>query len=217
MAARPGFVAAVALVLAHAAQAGELRGTVQIEAGRAAAIVPAEAVVWVEGPRIAPPVSEAVVAMKDKLFTPRVVVVGVGSSVSFPNQDPVFHNVFSVSGRNRFDLGLYKRPKRGTYTFTHPGLVRVYCNIHPQMSAFVLVRDNPYWARPAADGSFSIPDLPPGSWTLRAWHERAGEISQPITVGDAMLSVALSLDASRYREAPHKNKHGRDYSSRSGY
>ena len=83
--------------------------------------------------------------MKGKAFLPRVTVVPVGSTVDFPNEDPIFHNVFSVSGENRFDLDLYKRPKSGSWTFQAPGLVRVYCNIHPQMSGVVLVRDNAYF------------------------------------------------------------------------
>ena len=90
--------------------------------------------------------------------------------------------MFSVSGENRFDLDLYKKPKSGAWVFRHPGLVRVYCNIHPQMSAYVLVRDNPFWARPSEDGGFEIPDVPAGTWVVKAWHERAGEASQAVTV-----------------------------------
>jgi hypothetical protein len=156
--------------------------------------------------------------MRKKAFAPRVVVVPVGGSVEFPNQDPVLHNVFSVSGENRFDLDLYKRPKSGAFTFRHPGLVRVYCNIHPQMSAFVLVRDNPFWARPGADGRFEIPDVPAGEWVLKAWHERSLEISQPVTVSaDGAVDVALTLDASKWKRAPHKNKFGQDYKAGERY
>ena len=102
----------------------------------------------------------ATVTMKSKAFEPRVSVVGVGASVEFPNQDSIFHNVFSVSGDNRFDLELYKKPKSASKVFEHPGIVRIYCNIHPQMSGFVLVRDNPYWTKVAADGSYSDPERP---------------------------------------------------------
>ncbi len=92
--------------------------------------------------------------MRGKAFTPHVLAVPVGSTVDFPNDDPILHNVFSVSGENRFDLQLYKRPKSGSWTFQKPGVVRVYCNIHPQMSAIVLVTDSPHVAKTAADGSF---------------------------------------------------------------
>ena len=162
--------------------------------------------------------SSATITMKGKSFVPRVAVVPVGGSVEFPNQDPVFHNVFSVSGENRFDLDLYKKPKSGAWVFRHPGLVRVYCNIHPQMSAYVLVRDNPFWARPSENGGFEIPDVPAGAWVVKAWHERAGEASQAVTVTEGgALDVALTLDASKWKRAPHKNKFGKDYEAGEKY
>jgi plastocyanin len=195
------------------AGAATLRGRVELveKGGRRAADL-SEAVVWVEGPKVKPRPSAATIVMKGKTFLPHVVVVPVGGTVEFPNQDPVFHNVFSVSGENRFDLDLYKRPKSGTQTFQSPGLVRVYCNIHPQMSAIVLVRDNPFWTRAAADGAFVIPDVPPGAWVVKAWHERSGETSRTLTVPEeGTLDVAFTLDGSRFKRAPHKNKFGKDY------
>jgi hypothetical protein len=138
--------------------------------------------------------------------------------VVFPNEDPIFHNVFSVSGENRFDLELYKRPKSGSWTFQHPGVARVYCNIHPQMSAVVLVRDNPYFAKTAPDGSFSIPDVPAGKYVLRAWHERGGEGAQDVTItARGETEVQITLDASGWKRLPHKNKFGKDYSTDEKY
>jgi len=206
-------VAAMTLALVAPAGAGTLRGRVELaEKGGKKAPDLADAVVWVEGPRVKPQPSSATITMKGKAFVPRVVVVPVGGTVDFPNQDPIFHNVFSVSGENRFDLDLYKKPKSGSWTARQPGLVRVYCNIHPQMSAYVLVRDNPFWARPAPDGSFEIAGLPAGSWVLKAWHERAGEAQQAVTVSEmGALEVSLTLDASKWKRAPHKNKFGKDY------
>jgi plastocyanin len=210
----------VVLVLAAAnTTAGTVRGWVDLleKGGKRAADV-AEAVVWVEGPRVKPPPSTAVIAMKGKAFTPRVAVVPVGGAVEFPNQDAIFHNVFSVSGENRFDLDLYKKPKSGAWTFRTPGLVRVFCNIHPQMSAYVLVRDNPFWARVGADGRFAIDGVPAGTWTVKAWHERGGEGSGVVAVpAEGAIDVTLTLDASRFKRAPHKNKFGKDYGAGEKY
>jgi plastocyanin len=212
-------VVVLSLALTAPAAAGTVRGRVEvIEKGGKRASDLADAVVWVEGPKVKPRPSSATITMKGKSFVPRVAVVPVGGSVEFPNQDPVFHNVFSVSGENRFDLDLYKKPKSGAWVFRHPGLVRVYCNIHPQMSAYVLVRDNPFWARPSADGGFEIPDVPAGTWVVKAWHERAGEASQAVTVTEGgALDVALTLDASKWKRAPHKNKFGKDYEAGGKY
>jgi plastocyanin len=219
-AARGTLLVTSLLTCAGPATAGTVQGRVQLaeKGGRPPGDL-TNAVIWLEGPQQQPAKPAAAsVTMRGKAFEPRVTVIPLGGSVSFPNDDPVFHNVFSLSGKNRFDLGLYKRPKQGAYTFTHTGLVRVYCNIHPQMSAFVLVLDTALWARPAADGAFSIAGVPPGRWTVRVWHERGGEATQPIEVGEAQpTTLAVQLDASRYREAPHTDKDGRDYSRRTGY
>jgi hypothetical protein len=177
-----------------------------------------DVVVYVEGVKTRPRPGRATVTMKGKTFLPRVVAVAVGGTVDFPNQDPIFHNVFSVSGENRFDLDLYKRPKSGSWTFQHPGIVRVYCNIHPQMSAVVLVRDNPHFTKASADGSFVIEDVPAGKYALRAWQERAGEGSVDITVtASDETSAELTLDASKWRHVRHKNKFGKDYSGDEKY
>jgi len=212
-------VAFLSLALAAPVGAGTLRGRLEVvDKGGKRATDLADAVVWLEGPRVTPPVSSATVVMKGKAFVPRVVVVPVGGTVDFPNQDPIFHNVFSVSGENRFDLDLYKKPKSGAWTFRRPGLVRVYCNIHPQMSAYVLVRDNPFWARPSADGSFEIADVPAGAWVLKAWHERSGETEQPVTVPQAgAVDAPITLDASKWKRASHKNKFGKDYQAGERY
>jgi len=177
-----------------------------------------EAVVWVEGPKLRARPTGSTVAMKSKAFVPRVTVVTVGGKVEFPNQDAIFHNVFSVSGENRFDLELYKKPKSAFKVFEQPGVVRIYCNIHPQMSGFVLVRDNPFWARVGADGKFSVPDVPAGTWVVKAWHERSGESAQSVEVGEAgVVEASFTLDASKFKRAPHKNKFGKDYAAGEKY
>ena len=211
------------LLAATPARAGTVGGRVElVEKGGRKATDLSDVVVYIEGPKAkarAAAGSGARVVMKGKAFSPRVAVVTVGGTVEFPNEDPIFHNAFSVSGDNRFDLQLYKRPKTGSQTFQHPGLVRVYCNIHPQMSAVVLVRDNPYFTKAAADGSFAIDDVPAGKYTLTAWHDKAGSVTQDIVVpGQGQVTAKLlSLDASGFKPMPHKNKYGKDYSTDEKY
>ena len=152
--------------------------------------------------------------MEHKRFAPHVLVALQGVDVDFPNLDPVFHNVFSISGKNKFDLGLYKDGKSKTRDFKEPGLVRLYCNIHPSMSAFILVVQNPWYIAPDADGSFRLKGLKAGKYTLRVWHERGGEATQEVEVKAGKLTSAnFQLDAAEYKELPHKNKMGQDYSA----
>jgi plastocyanin len=211
------------LLVASPALAGTVSGRVDlVEKGGRKATDLSDVVVYIEGVKARARLaggSAPKVVMKGKAFNPRVAVVPVGGSVEFPNEDPIFHNVFSVSGENRFDLQLYKRPKSGSQTFQHAGLVRVYCNIHPQMSAVVLVRDNPYFTKAAADGSFTIEGVPAGRYTLTAWHDKAGSATQEIAVpGQAQVTARpMSLDASGFKPMPHKNKYGKDYSTDEKY
>ena len=211
---------AAALAAALPGRAGTVAGRVELleKGGRRAADV-SDVVVFVDGARVKHPSAKATVVMRGKEFRPRVVVVPVGGTVEFPNEDGVFHNVFSVSGENRFDLDLYKKPQMRSWTFQHPGVVRVYCNIHPQMSAVVLVRDNPFFTRAAADGRFSLEGVPAGRHALKAWHERAGEAVAEVTVpAEGRVDAdALVLDTSRYRRIQHKNKYGKDYPSGEKY
>lgn len=201
------------------ARAGTVAGKVElIEKGGRRASDLSDVIVYVEGPKAKGKPERVTMAMKDKAFRPRVAAVSAGGVVEFPNQDPIFHNVFSVSGANRFDLDLYKRPKSGSWTFTSPGVARVYCNIHPQMSAVVLVRDNPYFTTAAADGSFTIAHVPAGRWQIKAWQERAPEASQEIVVGaDSQVTAQLVLDGSQFKTTPHKNKFGKDYKTDERY
>ncbi len=194
--------------------AGTLRGQVDmLEAKGKKADDLSEVVVWVEGPQVAPSPAKATINMRKKRFEPHLVVVPVGGEVAFPNMDPILHNAFSVSGENRFDLELYKKPDSRAHTFRHPGIVRVYCNIHPQMSAFVVVRDNPFWAQASKDGRFTIEGVPTGTWVVRAWHAQAGDlVSQSVAVPETgAAEVALTLDASQYKRAKHLNKYGKKY------
>jgi len=208
------------IAVASPSPAATLSGAVQLTADGKARTDASNAVVWIEGaPRArsggapkAPQMTQA-----SKRFQPRVVVVAKDATVDFPNEDPIYHNVFSVSGGNRFDLGLYRSGSSKSKRFDETGLVRVYCNIHPQMIGFVMVVDSDYVAVTGRDGAFRFDNLPPGSYVLKAWHEEGGETSQPVTVrSGAEAPVSISLDVSGFKPAPHKNKYGKDYPPNAG-
>jgi plastocyanin len=206
--------AAVAAVTFALPAAGQVAGRVQVrDAGGRAAPDLGDAVIYLEGrgPRGAAP-ARPEMALDARQFRPRVLVVPAGTTVNFPNLDPFNHNVFS-SGETAFDLGLYGRGEARNRRFTRPGVVRVFCNIHPRMIGFIVVRDNGWHAQPAADGNFTIPDVPAGTYTLKVWHERAPEMTRTITVpaGGLTLDEPLALDASSYTFTQHRNKYGQEY------
>ncbi len=147
---------------------------------------------------------------RNKSFTPRVLGVPVGAVVQFPNEDGLFHNVFSLSPGQAFDLGLYRSGASKNRTFATAGVVRVFCNIHPQMTALVVVAPTPWIVNAGADGAFRF-DLPPGRYTLTALSERAPTVSIEVTVSGATPAPSLTLDESAFVAAPHANKFGKPY------
>jgi plastocyanin len=122
-------------------------------------------------------------AQKDQAFVPRVVPVAVGTAVDFPNMDPIYHNVFSLSPVKRFDLGKYPRGQSKAVVFNRTGLVNVYCDIHSDMAAFVLVLPHHAFVQPRADGTFELDGLPPGRYELHVWHPDLNEIVRTVDVG----------------------------------
>ena len=133
-------------------------------------------------------------AQKGQMFEPRVVAVAVDCSVDFPNQDPIYHNVFSLSPTRRFDLGKYPKGQSRRVEFRKQGVVNVYCDIHSNMAAFILVVPNRAFTQPNATGEFALPDLPHGSYVLHAWHPdfepQTTRIEIPAT-GDVVTSVSF--------------------------
>jgi plastocyanin len=125
---------------------------------------------------------KASIAQKDEQFVPHVVAVTTGSSVSFPNDDPFFHNVFSLSRGANFDLGRFPPGASRAKVFTHAGIVKVFCHIHSQMSAVVRVFDHRWFVIPDEQGAFTIDGVPQGEHTLVAWHERIGERRDRVTI-----------------------------------
>lgn len=153
-----------------------------------------------------------------KQFVPRSLAITVGSTVTFPNADPILHNVFSPPGGNSFDLGLFGQGEAKRFTFDTPGLVRVYCNVHHNMVAHILVLDTPHFASPDANGRFVLHDVPDEPGELFVWHERARLWRNKLDAS-AVDEVNVRLDLTRPRVPPHMNKFGQPYGSerRSGY
>jgi hypothetical protein len=123
-------------------------------------------------------------------FTPRVVAVTVGSEVEFPNDDPIYHNVFSLSRAKNFNLGRYPRGDTRRVRFDKPGIVKVFCEIHSHMSATVMVLDHPWFAVPDERGRFDLPPVPTGEQSITAWHERLGDTTVRVRIESGQTATA---------------------------
>ena len=130
---------------------------------------------------------------RNETFSPHVLAIDVGSSVDFPNNDRTFHNVFSLSKAKRFDLGRYGQGKSKTVLFDSPGVVRVFCDIHSHMNAFVLVFNHPFHDTADASGRYRIDNIPPGTYTVNAWHDGAVRVMQTVTISPAGGPTDLDL------------------------
>jgi plastocyanin len=140
----------------------------------------------------------ATITQRDEAFVPRVVAITRGSTVDFPNSDPFFHNVFSLSRGASFDLGRYPKGVTKSRRFSTAGLVKVFCHIHSHMTASIMVFDHPYFRIPGADGTFVIDDVPVGTHQIAAWHERIGESATSIHVEGGRTTrseFALPMDS----------------------
>jgi plastocyanin len=158
---------------------------------------------------------DASIAMTNREFVPHVRVILAGGTVEFPNKDPFSHNVFSNAEAGPFDLGLYRRGASRTASFLRAGIYPIYCNIHSRMVSFVVAVPAPLVAMVAADGRFTFADVPPGTYLLHAWHERAGgRVTREIVVPAAGLTgQRVVLDTRTYVPGPHLNKFGLPYAA----
>jgi plastocyanin len=154
---------------------------------------------------------------KDKMFTPHLLVVPMGSQVEFPNQDPFFHNVFSLFNGKRFDLGLYESGTSRSVRFDREGVSYIFCNIHPEMGAIVLALNTPYYGISGENGVVALHNVPAGSYRLNVWSENSqlanSDVSQRIVQvsTDAIHLGDITLQATTDALAHHKNKFGEDY------
>jgi plastocyanin len=155
-------------------------------------------VVILEGATASPrPPVTAVIDQRNSRFDPDLVVIPVGSTVEFPNSDPIFHNVFSLSRAQSFDLGFYPRGQVRTVKFNRAGIVQVYCHIHANMYASIVVTAGRWYSRPERDGSFFWNDVPAGRYHLKAWHKVAGLHGMDLVVpekGTAEVTISIPVD-----------------------
>jgi hypothetical protein len=194
---------------------GQLRAVVTLTGADGRTVPAGQAVVWIPGLGSKSglrPASSPSMSSREKRFDPRILAVPVGTPVAFPNFDKVFHNVFSLSEKNRFDLGLYRHGASKSTTFENSGLVRVYCNIHPQMAAFIVVVDGAFYSTTGPDGAVLLRGVPAGKHALRAWDEKGGDWDGAVEVFPGRTAEAtIVLDIRSWRDAPHKNKYGKSY------
>ncbi|MDZ7791603.1 MAG: carboxypeptidase regulatory-like domain-containing protein [Xanthomonadales bacterium] len=153
------------------------------------------------------------IVTRDKQLSPTVLAVPRGTEVRFPNDDPILHNLFSVSSNNEFDLGVYGPGESPSVRFEHPGAVNIYCNVHHNMHAHVLVVDTPWHTRADADGRFSLSGLPAGDGELRVWHRQSEAWSRSIEL-PVDEPVEVSLEVTKPRLPPHRDKTGQPYNRR---
>jgi len=204
------------LALASAAHAapGRVVGTVKVTEADGKPASNADVIVYVVGfadPPGARPATPVKVEQKGRKFVPDLVAITVGDTVSFPNTDPFLHNVFSQSSARKFDLGSFKKGDTKEKEFPAPGVVDVYCNIHPEMAATILVLPNRRHTRTGADGKFVLDGIPEGTWTVFAYTRRAARpVSARVSVkGGTEATIELALQ--RGAEPPHLNKYGEKY------
>ena len=139
----------------------------------------------------------AVIEQRNGRFEPDIVVIPVGSTVQFPNADPIFHNVFSLSRAQSFDLGFFPKGQSRSVKFTREGIVQVYCHIHANMYAAIVVTSSRWYGRPSADGSFSWSNIPAGHYRVTVWHKIAGTFQTEVDVpesGRAEVTVRVPVD-----------------------
>lgn len=213
-----------ALVLMHIVAQGQqvtVSGTVNVVSEVKSRAGSGEVVVWLtpESDRatIAPEPKTRIV-QKNKQFVPHVVAVTVGTPIDFPNEDPFFHNVFSIYRGKPFDLGLYESGDSRAVRFNQPGVSYIFCNIHPEMTAIVVALRTPYFAVTKNDGSFEIGKVPPGRYRLELFYDRSSQqelaaATRELEIGQSGLKLAAVTLHANEAPKPHLNKYGEQYSA----
>lgn len=192
------------------ADGGTIKGVVDVQRpkGTPAGVV----LVYVIGFKEEPKKQSVLVKQVERKFIPDLVAVTVGGTVGFPNGDPFLHNVFSPTTARSFDLGSYPRGEARSRTFPKLGVIDIYCNIHPEMTATVVVLPNTRFVTADAAGRFEIRDVPPGDWSVFAYSRRVEKpVSVPVSVTNGgTTEIKLKLDEVQ-KEFRHRNKFGEQY------
>ena len=208
-------LATVTLAMPAILAAGTVKGRVELlEKGGRKATDLSDVVVYVDGAKTRPRPARVTMTMKGKSFIPRVVVVPVGGTVDFPNEDPIFHNVFSVSKTAPFDLGVYDPGRSASVRMERTGLVKVYCNIHPEMAASIVVLANRWYTLCDRGGGFVISGIPDGEYVLRAWNDMGAESRRNVKLENGcVMQAPITLEETRHA-LTHTNKFGKPYSGK---
>jgi plastocyanin len=214
------FSSALSCLLLNAAT---VSGSIELTATRVKDL--SGVVVWLEGSSelreqaraLAHASTRAIMTQKNKTFLPHILAVEAGTTVDFPNFDPIFHNAFSSFDGKIFDVGLYPPGSSRSVRFDREGVVRVFCNIHSAMSAVIVVLKPPWFAISNHEGGFQIHNVPEGDYTLHVYHERAtpatlAALTHAVSVRQEPVELPrIAISETGYFPAPHKNKFGRDY------
>jgi plastocyanin len=185
-----------ALFLAGLAWAGDVKGKVAVQGLRSAESI-AVYIDTIPGKKFDPPSQHVTIDQRKMTFSPRVTVVLQGTTVDFLNSDPVGHNVYwpSISGNKKLahNLGTWPKGEKKGFQFNDAGVASLLCNVHPEMSGYIVIVATPYFAVTDKDGAFEIKDVPPGTYTLKTWSEDGKPTTQSITVAGASTSVDVTV------------------------
>ena len=196
IAALCGALISATAIAGEPAKTGVIKGTITI-AGRPATDV----VVSVEGApqnqsktQLSGSKPKFVMAQTDLKFIPRVLAVVVGAGVDFPNNDKTFHNVFSNSEAKKFDLGLYPSGQSRSVSFDKAGVIKILCNAHPNMEAYVVVKNHPYFSVPDSRGNYSLNGIPLGKYRIEVWHPELGTSATPVEIVHEGEVLAIDIE-----------------------
>jgi plastocyanin len=194
---RAASILLLAGALASPGWAGELRGRIRLALPGLTLPDVGPVVVYLESdkPIAAPAPPPAEIRQQNARFSPPFLAVSLGTDVAMPNDDAIYHNVFSFSTPNEFDLGLYPSGESRAVAFRHPGVVKIFCSIHEAMNGTVFVAPTPWFAVVDVDGRFAIRSVPRGKFRLRTWAEKLPPSETPVSIGAGTKTVELTIGA----------------------